>query len=82
MHFILILIQSVCNIMKECVPIWPRVSYVVCISHQIREPGTKSYQMGVCSLICVSLWVLGVKKFETHWTHRLIACVHIYERDQ
>lgn len=31
------------------------------------DPGTKSYQKGVCGLICVSIGVLEVKKFENHW---------------
>ena len=33
----------------------------------MEHPGAKSYQMGVCGIICVSLGVLGVKKFKNHW---------------
>ena len=34
--------------------------------YQMGDPGTKSYQMGVHGLICVSLGVLDVKRFENH----------------
>ena len=42
--------------------------------YQIGDPGTKSYQMGVRGLICVSLGVLEVKKFENHWFRQSPNC--------
>lgn len=32
--------------------------------NQMGDPGTKSYQIGVCGLLCVSSGVIDVKKFE------------------
>ena len=37
------------------------------ILHQMGDSGTKSNQRGVHCLICVSLGVLDMKKFENHW---------------
>lgn len=61
--FIFTIIPSESNTMTECMTIFGH-GFHKQSSYHMGDPGTKSYQMGVRGLICVSLGVLDVKKFE------------------
>lgn len=38
------------------------------LEDQMGEPQTKSYQLGVYAVICVSFGVLGMKRLQNNWS--------------
>lgn len=59
-------------------PVYSTDSYGITKSYQMGIPETASYQIRVCSLMCIYLGVLSTKKMRTTGVQYIGNCFHVH----